>query len=47
VTIVEIEHDGVGRRLIPAMLAANLRGADHRSTTMGGVLIHEISLRQW
>jgi hypothetical protein len=47
VTIVKIEHDGVGRRLIPAMLAANLRGADHRSTTMGGVLIHEIALRQW
>jgi hypothetical protein len=45
VTIVKIEHDGVGRRLLPAMLAANLRGADHRSTTMGGVLIHEIALR--
>jgi hypothetical protein len=28
-TIVEIEHDGIGRRLIPAMLAADLRGADH------------------
>jgi hypothetical protein len=30
VTIVEIEHDGIGRRLTPAMLRANLRGADHR-----------------
>jgi hypothetical protein len=29
VTIVEIEHDGIGRRLAPAMRAANLRGADH------------------
>ena len=29
VTIVEIEHDGIGRRLAPAMMAANLRGADH------------------
>jgi hypothetical protein len=28
-TIVEIEHDGIGRRLVPAMGAANLRGADH------------------
>jgi hypothetical protein len=27
--IVEIEHDGIGRRLAPAMLAADLRGADH------------------
>ena len=26
VTIVEIKHDGIGRRLVPAMLAANLRG---------------------
>jgi hypothetical protein len=37
VTIVEIEHDGIGRRLVPAMLAANLRGADHGLTTMDGV----------
>jgi hypothetical protein len=29
VPVVEIEHDGVGRRLRPAMLALNLRGADH------------------
>ena len=29
VTIVEIEHDGIGRRLAPAMRPANLRGADH------------------
>ena len=29
VTVVEIEHDGIGRRLGPAMLAANLGGADH------------------
>jgi hypothetical protein len=27
--IVEIEHDGIGRRLAPAMWAADLRGADH------------------
>ena len=29
VTIVEIEHHGIGRRLAPAMRPANLRGADH------------------
>ncbi len=29
VTIVEIENDGIGRRLRPAMLRANLRRADH------------------
>ena len=29
VTIVEIEHDGIGWRLAPAMRPANLRGADH------------------
>jgi hypothetical protein len=45
VTIVEIEHNRIGRRLVPAMLAANLRGTDHRLTTMDGVLIHEITLR--
>ena len=28
-TIVEIKHDGIGRRLIPAMRAADLRGAGH------------------
>jgi hypothetical protein len=28
-TIVKIKHDGVGRRLIPAMRTANLRGAGH------------------
>jgi hypothetical protein len=28
-TIVKIEHDGIGRRFIPAMRAADLRGADH------------------
>jgi hypothetical protein len=32
VPIVEIEHDGIGRRLAPAMLAANLSGADHLKT---------------
>ncbi|SDT40652.1 hypothetical protein SAMN05444158_5869 [Bradyrhizobium canariense] len=31
VTIVEIENDGVGRRLGPAMLGVNLRRADHAS----------------
>lgn len=29
VPIVEIEHDGIGGRRIPAVLPANLRGADH------------------
>jgi hypothetical protein len=29
VTVVEIEHDGIGRRLAPAMLALNAGGADH------------------
>src|SRR5579871_1277766 len=29
VTVVEIEHHGVGRRLRPAMLPLDLRGADH------------------
>jgi len=29
VTIVEIENDGIGRRLTPAMLRADLRRADH------------------
>jgi hypothetical protein len=29
VAVVEIEHDRIGRRLVPAMLAADLRGADH------------------
>jgi hypothetical protein len=28
-TVVEIEHDCIGRRLIPTMQTANLRGADH------------------
>jgi hypothetical protein len=27
--VVKIEHDGIGRRLIPAMRAADLRGAGH------------------
>jgi hypothetical protein len=29
VPIVEIEHDGIGRRLTPAMLRTDLRRADH------------------
>jgi len=29
VTIVEIEHDRIGRRLCPAMLPLDLRGTDH------------------
>jgi hypothetical protein len=29
VPIVEIEHDGIGRRLGPAMLPNDLGGADH------------------
>ena len=28
-TVVKIEHHGIGRRLTPAMRAANLRGANH------------------
>jgi hypothetical protein len=31
-TIVKIKHDGIGRRLAPAMRAANLRGADHMAS---------------
>lgn len=30
VAIVEIEHDGIGWRLAPAMLTPYLRGADHK-----------------
>jgi hypothetical protein len=30
--VVEIKHDGIGRRLIPAMLWADLRGADHMAS---------------
>jgi hypothetical protein len=29
VTVVEIENDGIGRRLRPAMLRPDLRGTDH------------------
>jgi hypothetical protein len=29
--VVEIKHDGIGRRLVPAMRAADLRGAGHVS----------------
>jgi len=32
VAIVKIEHNGIGRRLAPAILAADLRGADHEKT---------------
>jgi len=32
VAVVEIEHDGVGRRFAPAVVPANLRGADHAKT---------------
>jgi hypothetical protein len=32
VPVVEIEHDGIGRRHCPAMLAANLRRTDHAGT---------------
>jgi hypothetical protein len=35
VTVVEIEHDGVGRRFGPAMLASNLRRAYHASILWG------------
>jgi hypothetical protein len=31
--VVEIEHDGIGGRLVPAMLALNFGGADHRPRT--------------
>jgi hypothetical protein len=33
VPVVEIEHDGIGGWLIPAMLALNSGGADHRLKT--------------
>ena len=29
VPVVEIEHDGIGRRFLPVMLALNAGGADH------------------
>jgi hypothetical protein len=29
VTVVEFEHDGIGRRRTPAMLALDSGGADH------------------
>ena len=32
VPVVEIEHDGIGRRLAPAMLSPDLRRADHMIT---------------
>ncbi len=35
VTVVEIEHDGVGRRLRPAMLPFDLGGADHAFILLG------------
>jgi hypothetical protein len=38
-TIVEIKHDGIDRRLYPAMLGPDLRRADHTRT-----LIHSIGL---
>jgi hypothetical protein len=34
VTVVEVEHDGISRRLRPAMLPANMRGADHVALLM-------------
>jgi hypothetical protein len=34
VTIVEIEHDGIGRRLAPAVLSQNLGSPDHRPTVL-------------
>jgi hypothetical protein len=30
--IIEAEHDGIGRRLLPGVLALNARGADHART---------------
>jgi hypothetical protein len=29
VPVVEIEHNGIGRRILPAMLAQHAGGADH------------------
>jgi hypothetical protein len=34
VTIIEIKHDGIGRRLAPAVLSQNLGSPDHRSTVL-------------
>ena len=31
VPVIEIEHDGIGRGLAPAVLRLNLRGAHHRN----------------
>jgi hypothetical protein len=30
VPVVEIKHDGIGRRFLPAMLSENFGRADHR-----------------
>lgn len=39
-TIVEIEHNRIGcRRLNPAILPVNFRGADQRTSTFSGVMI--------
>jgi hypothetical protein len=32
VTVIEIEHNGIGRRVAPAVRAADLCGADHAHT---------------
>jgi len=45
VAIVEIKHDGIGRRLDPAMLAADFSGADH--VTMLTVFDQIIARRLW
>ena len=39
--VVEIEHDGVGRRFLPAMLPENLGGADHAEilSTLASLMI--------
>ena len=41
VPVVEIEHDGVGRRFCPAMLPENLGGADHAEilSTLASLMI--------
>jgi len=41
VAIVEIEHDGIGRRLRPAMMRFDLRGADHTDSlsTLASLMI--------
>jgi hypothetical protein len=37
--VVEAEHDGIGRRLLPVVPALNARGADHARTVPLPVIV--------